>query len=122
MGTGLLQGPFPTHTCFPSQKAPPWCGQSRASEGHQEQRSGPQPHLGSGAPGSYMEKIHKDVTSQTCPLASRQDNFTNGLALSAGEFLVYRTPSCFYEAAAPAAYRPLQGEGRTRTGRQASFY
>lgn len=56
MQTGLLQGPFPTHTCFPSQKAPPWCGQSRASEGHQEQRSGPQLRLGSGAPGSYVEK------------------------------------------------------------------
>lgn len=64
MGTGLLQGPFPTHTCFPSQKAPPWCGQSRASEGHREQRSGPQPRLGSGAPGSYMKKIHKDITSK----------------------------------------------------------
>lgn len=63
METELLQGPFPTHTCFLSQKAPPWCDQSRAFEGHQEQRSGPQLHLGSGAPGSYVEKIHKDVTS-----------------------------------------------------------
>lgn len=112
VGLGVLYGPSPTHTCFRSQKALPWCGQSHASEGHQEQRSGPQPHLGSGVPGSYVEKIHNDVTSK-CVLQTHakiilQMNFHQVRGEGRGHSKFIGHPVAFMKPwLAPNQYLPL---------------